>query len=117
MVKYLYKTPQLFILVLAKQPTLTNWTSGNPEILAGANVTLTCKSSPTRPAVSVEWRKGTTSLESVQEMKISDGLVTVLSRITFVPEISDNSVNLSCATAIENQPLQLVQQKITVWCK
>lgn len=105
--------------MLAAKPTLTNWTSGNPEFLDGAEATLVCKSTPTRPAVSVIWKKGTLHLGHSHEIKTtdSDRLVTVLSVVTFRPQKSDNLLTVSCETSISNQELQKVQQTMTVWCK
>lgn len=114
-----YITICIYISVLAQQPTLTNWTLGNPEFFAGEEATLICRSSPTRPAVAVKWKKGTTALTDIRQSEIvnSDGLVTVLSKAVFHPQRSDNLVSVSCETSMIDQHPLKVQHAMTVWCK
>ncbi|XP_053389787.1 nephrin-like, partial [Mercenaria mercenaria] len=109
--------PKLFVKVLPSTPSLTNWTSSSPDLFSGEQVTLSCKSTPTRPAVTVNWKKGTSPLLNVRKTASinSVGLWTVLSTVTFTPQKNDNGQLISCETSISSQSPQKVQKAVSVW--
>ena len=77
-----------------------------------------CITSPTRPAATVTWLKGTSTLTNIKNTNVTQGnLVYVKNVVTFTPGKSDNRKVITCQSFVPGQdPRPSAQQTITVYC-
>ncbi|XP_060559765.1 synaptogenesis protein syg-2-like [Ruditapes philippinarum] len=107
----------LYVTVYAATPTLTNKTTGSMILLENDPITMECITSATRPAATVTWWKGSSSLTNINNTNINKGnLISVKSVVSFTPRKVDNRKVISCQSVVSGQDNRpSAQQTITVY--
>ncbi|XP_060599960.1 hemicentin-1-like [Ruditapes philippinarum] len=111
-----YKS-SIYVKVYATTPTLTNKTTGSMILLETDPITMECITSATRPAATVTWWKGSSSLTKIQNTNINQGnLISVKSVVSFTPGKADDRKVISCQSVVSGQDNRpSAQQTITVF--
>ncbi|XP_060599969.1 hemicentin-2-like [Ruditapes philippinarum] len=111
-----YKS-SIYVTVHATTPTLTNKTTGSMILLENDPITMECITSATRPAATVTWWKGSSSLTNIQNTNISQGnLISVKSVVSFTPRKADDRKVIFCQSFVSGQDNRpSAQQAIKVY--
>ncbi|XP_060607198.1 basement membrane-specific heparan sulfate proteoglycan core protein-like, partial [Ruditapes philippinarum] len=86
-------------------------------LLENDTVSMECITSATRPAATVTWWKGSSSLTNIQNTEINQGnLISVKSVISFTPRKADDRKVISCQSFLSGQANRpSAQQTVTVY--